>query len=89
MITAHQASFINSQDKGRYFSSCIGVYYTPKGKNNKNWGAKFRIIGQEDIFLGHFETQEEAIKIYTDYHENYFQNRFLKAKEEHELIHGK
>jgi hypothetical protein len=80
MITTYQVGLIN--EFSQYVSTCSGVYYR---KNLfKHWGVSFQIKGFKE-HLGYFETEAEAIQVYTEYHEKYYQeilNQIKKKKDE-------
>jgi hypothetical protein len=71
-MTGYQVERINEISK--YHSSCSGVWYATK---NKYWGATFR-CQSTTIDLGHYSTEEEAIKIYNAYHEKFYQDVLIK-----------
>jgi hypothetical protein len=83
MITNYQVGLIKGISQ--YVSTCSGVYHR---KNQfKPWGAIFQIKGFQNN-LGYFETETEAIQVYNDYHERYYQNILIQLKKEREELYG-
>lgn len=83
MITTYQVGLI--KEVTQYVSTCSGVYCR---KNQfKPWGAVFH-LKELSVPLGSFETEEEAIKAYTDYHEKYYQEILTKIKQKQEEEFG-
>jgi hypothetical protein len=79
-FTRLQVVWINEVSK--YHSTCQGVFYT---KATNRWMVKFKVKDKPEIHLGFFDTEKEAIQVYTEYHEKYYQeilNQIKKKKDE-------
>jgi hypothetical protein len=66
-FTRLQVAQINEISK--YQSTCCGVWYT---KPTNQWGVRFRPNKEINVQLGFFDTETEAIKVYTNYHEKFY-----------------
>lgn len=67
-VCTHQQNSYNSKICKNNKSGVTGVCYD---KNNKKWRAKIRVDGKE-IWLGRYETFEDAVKVRKEAEEKYF-----------------
>lgn len=82
MVIFTRLQVVHINEISKYHSTCCGVWYT---KATNQWGARFRPNKEINIKLGFFDTETEAIQVYTDYHEKYYTeilNQFKNKRDE-------